>query len=41
MSSNDDKKIQSIDSVEKYTYGMKKDLVCKKQEIKRNNIMKQ
>ena len=41
MSCNDDEKLQSIDSAEKYTYGMNKDLVCKEQEIKCNNIMKQ
>ena len=31
LSSNDDKKIQSIDSIETYAYGMSKDLVCKKE----------
>ena len=35
------KKIQSIDSIEAYTYGTSKDLVSKKEEIKCNNIKKQ
>ena len=33
--------MQSIDSTKTYTYGMKKDLVCKKEEIKCNNIIMQ
>ena len=33
--------MQSINSIEKYAYGMNKDLVCKKEEIKCNNIIKQ
>ena len=33
--------MQSIDSAETYTYGASKDLVCKKEEIKCNNIIKQ
>ena len=33
--------MQSIDSIETYAYGMNKDLVCKKEEIKYNNIIKQ
>ena len=33
--------MQSIDSKETYTHGMKKDLVCEKEEIKCNNIIKQ
>ena len=32
--------MQSIDSIETYAYGMNKDLVCKKEEIKCNNINK-
>ena len=40
LSSNDDKRIQSIDSIETYAYGTTKDLVCDKEEIKRNNIIK-
>ena len=30
LNSDNDKKIQSIDSIETYAYGMNKDLVCKK-----------
>ena len=33
--------MKSIDSIEAYVYRMKKDLVCKEEEIKCNNIMKQ
>ena len=33
--------MQSIDLIETYAYGMNKDLVCKKEEIKCNNIAKQ
>ena len=33
--------MKSIDSIETYVYGMNKDLVCKKEEIKCNNIIKQ
>ena len=32
--------MQSIDSIETYTYGTSKDLVNEKEEIKCNNIMK-
>ena len=39
LSSNDDKRIQSIDSIETYAYEMSKDLACKKKEIKCNNII--
>ena len=38
LSANDEKRIQSIDSKETYVYGISKDLVCKKEEIKYNNI---
>ena len=41
LSSDDDKRIQSIDSIETYAYGMNKSLVCKKEEIKCNNTIKQ
>ena len=41
LNSNDDKRIQSIDSIETYTYGTSKDLVNGKGEIKSNNIIKQ
>ena len=33
--------MQSIDSIETYGFGMNKDLVSKKEEIKCNNIIKQ
>ena len=41
LSSNDDKKMQSIDSIETYVYGINKDVVYKKEEIKCTNIKKQ
>ena len=31
LSSNEDKRKQSIDSIETYAYGRSKDLVCKKE----------
>ena len=40
LSSNDDKKMQSIDSIETYAYRTNKDLVSEKEEIKCNNIVK-
>ena len=39
LCSNDDKRMQSIDSIETYAYGTSKDLVCEKEEIKCNNII--
>ena len=33
--------MQSIDSIETYAYGINKDVVCKKEEIKCTNIKKQ
>ena len=41
LSSNDDKRMQSIDSIEIYTHRTSKDLVFKKEEIKCKNIIKQ
>ena len=41
LSSNIDKRMQSIDSIEIYSYGKSKDLVSEKEEIKCNNIIKQ
>ena len=41
LSSNDDKRMQSIDSIETYAYGTRKDLVSEKEEAKCNNIVKQ
>ena len=40
LSSNDDKRMQSIDSIEIYAYGTGKDLVSNKEEIKCSNIIK-
>ena len=33
--------MQSTDLIETYAHGTSKDLVCKKEEIKYNNIIKQ
>ena len=41
LNAQDDKQMQSIDSIETYPYGTRKDLVCRKEEIKCNNIIKQ
>ena len=41
LSSNGDKRMGSIDSIETYAYGTSKDLICKKEKIKRNIIIKQ
>ena len=40
LSSRDDKRMQSFDSIETYTYGMSRDLVSEKEEIKCRNIIK-
>ena len=40
LSSNDDKAMQSIDSIETCVYGTSKDLISEKEEIKCNNILK-
>ena len=40
ISANQDKRMQPIDSIERYAYGKIKKLVCKKEEIKCNNIIK-
>ena len=40
LSSNNDKRMQSIDLIETYAYGTSKDLVSKKEETKYNNIIK-
>ena len=40
VSSNDDKRMQSIDTIETYGYGTSKDLVSDKEEIKCNKIIK-
>ena len=41
LSSIDDKRMQSIDSIETYAHGTSTDLVSKKEEIKCSNIIKQ
>ena len=41
LNSNVNKIMQPIDSIETYAYGMSKDLVSEKEEIKCNNITKQ
>ena len=41
LSSSDDKIMQSIDLIKKYAHRTSKDLVCKKKEIKCNNIINQ
>ena len=38
LTSSDDKRMQSVGSIERYAYGTSKDLICKKEKIKRNNI---
>ena len=40
LSSNDDKRMQSVDSIETYSYRTRKDVVNEKEEIKCNNIIK-
>ena len=41
LSSGDNERMQSIDSIETYAYGISKVLVSEKEEIKCNNIIKQ
>ena len=41
LSSNDDKIMQTIDSIETYIYEINRNLVCKREEIKCYNIIKQ
>ena len=40
LSSNDDKKIQSIDSIETCSHGMSKDLIWTREKFKRTNIIR-
>ena len=40
LSSNDDKRMQSIDLIEAFPYETSKDLVSEKEEIKCNNTIK-
>ena len=41
LSTNDDKRMQPIDSIEPYAYRMNRNLVYKKEKSKCNNIIKQ
>ena len=41
LRSNDDKRLPSIDLTETYAYGRNKNLVCKKEQYKCGNIIKQ
>ena len=41
LSANDDKRMQSIDSIETYACGTRKNLMRKKEETKFNNLIKQ
>ena len=41
MDSNDNKRMQSTNSIETYVHGTSKDVVIEKEEIKCNNIIKQ
>ena len=41
LSANDDKRIQSNNSIETYIYGTNEELIHQKEEIKSNNIIKQ
>ena len=40
LSSNDDKRMRSIDSIEAYAYGTSKYLVSEKEDIKCSNTIK-
>ena len=40
LSSNNDKRMQSIYSVETYAYGTSRDIVSEKEDIKCDNIIK-
>ena len=40
LSSNDNKRMESIDSKETYVYGTRKDLASEKEETKYNNLTK-
>ena len=41
LSSNDDKRIQSVDLVQTYPHRTRKDLICKKEKVKPISIIKQ
>ena len=38
---NNDKRMQSVDLVETYVYETSKNLICKKEKLKRNDTIKQ
>ena len=40
FSANNSRRTQSIESIDTYSYRMSKYLVCKKEEIKHNNVVK-
>ena len=40
LSANNDKRIQSIDSIETYAYGTNKEIKHRKEEVKCNSIIK-
>ena len=40
MSANNNKRIQSIDWLETYAYGMNQEITCKREKIKCINIIK-
>ena len=40
LSSNDNERIQSTDSIETYAYGASKDIISDQEEIKCNNTIK-
>ena len=41
LSSDDDKRMQSVDSLDAYVYGISNNLICKKETSKCNSIIKQ
>ena len=41
LSSNDDKRMLSIDSIERYEYGTSKNVINEKEEIKSKKLIKQ
>ena len=41
LNPNDDKRMQLIDFIETYAHGKSRHLVCKKEEVKCNNVIKQ
>ena len=41
LTSNDETRMQSMNSIETYAYGAIKNVICKKEKLKCNNIMTQ